>query len=665
MISAAFYVSNHGFGHATRVCALAEALGKWGIFCHIITDRPDFLFKTLNPHLHRLHKRRVDFGVIHKDNLQVDMEATKTELLWLLNERNRIVDMEVAFIRTNQVSFIISDASYLAGEIAVYAKIPCYLVSNFDWYYVYSGIFAGDSSMRPVVNTIRGLYQLMDMAVRLPFSTRDSISSCRNVVKAGVLARKPSGMADAFHQFDLPQESKILLVMFGGEGVLDLNYENLCKAFKGIVISTRAGVQAPNHHKADVDADFPALIKMADFILCKPGYSTFAEAVQESKFIIYCKRRDYPEEVALVEGLKHYPHALELPSLKLSTSAWEKLFTAIEPAAKSSKRFANSNNKIAGLIVKSYLQQQYPLAKLLSVFDVGTNNLNYALFDLNNDRVLHKTHLTTGLGKGFAKDMLSRASISRTINVSKPLFDLDACFSSQKVILATGITRMAKNAINLTTALYKASKIKPTTIPHPSEIRYGYHVARIWEASKGTNLAVDIGGATTEFIFFDKGTKYEGFSLDLGLLRLYETCKSINKAVANVRKGLKELPDKSVCRIIGIGLTYYYLALVVYRLHNPLENEVNGLAITRADLQKLLYQVQSGEEAEYLPYLLSPDYEPILKLSVVYSISLLDRFQLTEILVCTDGIAVGYGHWLYRQNSLKNNKKKKDNTEHN
>lgn len=659
MLTAAIYVSNHGYGHASRVCALAEALGNWGIFCHLITDRPAFLFRTLAPQLHCLHPRKVDFGVIHQDNLQVDLEATKSALLRIMNSRNRIMATEVDFIRQHHVDFIISDASYLAAEIALYAKIPCYLVSNFDWYYVYAGLFAKDRSMRPVLNTIRGLYQLMDMAFRLPFSTKASMSSCLKVIKTGVLARRLQDQPDLSTALNIPSASKILLVMFGGEGAMELDYEKLSENFPGIVISTRQGVKASNHRCVAVDADFTALIKLADIILCKPGYSTFAEATQASKLIIYCKRRDYPEEIALVEGLKHYPHACELPSLKLPARAWKKLFATLKPVTGHSTRFSNKNTEIAALLVKTYLDQQHSQAKLLSIFDVGTNNLNYALFDVATDRALHQAHLTTGLGKDFAEGLLSKSSIERTIRVSQPLFELDSHLASQKVILATGISRMAKNAEDFIHALQKAGKTVPMLLPYPSEIRYGYHAAVAWGTSKGTNLAVDVGGATTEFIFFAAGTKYEGLSLNLGLLRLHEDYQSTPQATAYIRERLKELPAKNLSRIIGIGLTYYYLALVVYQLQNPWENEVNGLILPKESLLKLHAQIRSGEEESYLPYLISPDYKDILDLSVAYTISLLDRFQHSEILVCTDGISVGYGHWLYHQKSLKDKQKKK------
>ena len=59
----AIYVSNHGFGHAKRMSALADEFGKYGIYCYIITNRPAHLFDYLNPQFYELHSVSLDFGI--------------------------------------------------------------------------------------------------------------------------------------------------------------------------------------------------------------------------------------------------------------------------------------------------------------------------------------------------------------------------------------------------------------------------------------------------------------------------------------------------------------------------------------------------------------------------------------------------------------------------
>ena len=47
MYQIAIYISNHGYGHASRMAALAEALIDFGQRIYICTDRPAFLFQNL------------------------------------------------------------------------------------------------------------------------------------------------------------------------------------------------------------------------------------------------------------------------------------------------------------------------------------------------------------------------------------------------------------------------------------------------------------------------------------------------------------------------------------------------------------------------------------------------------------------------------------------
>jgi len=51
--------------------------------------------------------------------------------------------------------------------------------------------------------------------------------------------------------------------------------------------------------------------------------------------------------------------------------------------------------------------------------------------------------------------------------------------------------------------------------------------------------------------------------------------------------------------------------------------------------------------------LLEESYLPVLKLSIIFNISLLDRFEVSEIIVCNSGISVGYANWLSAKKKRK------------
>lgn len=643
MLKFALYVSNHGYGHASRISALAEELLNFGVFCHIISAKPAFLYNNLDPNYFSLHNRSLDFGVVHGPNLVVDKEATISKMLKLLSMRNEIMEQELEFIRKEQIDMIISDAPFLCFDFASYAEIPAIAITNFEWHYIYKNLFADKRELLPVINTIWAMYQKAGAFLRLPFSTDESVAAYHGAVNCGLLARKKEHYTNMRKVWALDKQIKLLLVMFGGEGAMEMDYESLCAGFEGKVISTNTAVQAANHILVFPDDDFLDLVYNADYILCKPGYSTLAEAVQFGKFIIYCPRRNYPEEIALIEGLKDYPNCLELDSLMHKKDKWRRIFRGISPKPFRSKKYRNSNREIAGKVISAYLKETNS-DNLLSVFDLGTNNMNYALYDLPNNRVIHRAHVTTGLGIGFTGGLLNRGSIRNTKHSIEALMTIDSYIESRKSLLATGVCRHAENAGDVLLWATKKYGIQASIISTQDEIRYVKHAAMGLKGGEEDSIAVDIGGFSTEIIRLSADSRTKGISLNIGLLHLKEQFSDKQLDIhKEIDKQLALVPIDTSRRIIGIGLTFSYLAAVIYKLKHT--DSLHGLTISKYQLQSLIANIEAKNECEYLPWLLSPLYLPILKLSIAFCISLLDRFSASDIIVCIDGISVGFARW--------------------
>ncbi|MEN6445783.1 MAG: hypothetical protein ABFC98_07035 [Candidatus Cloacimonas sp.] len=674
MLHFALYASNHGFGHSTRLCALAEELINYGVFCHIISAKPAYLFNNLNPHYYVLHQRSIDVGVKHKEDLQVDLEKTVSSILDLLSQRNEIMEQEIEFLRREKIDCIIADVPYLVSDFAAYCQIPVFAVTNFEWYYIYKSLSVlpptdsaakkqisccdkaeYETSLNPVLNLIWSLYQRFDACFQLPLSTKDSMSAFKEVIHCGLLARKKERYNDIRQIYGWEKTTSILLIMFGGEGKLKLNYEELCKAFKGIVISSQTGVKAKNHFYVPMNADFLDLIYNANIILCKPGYSTLAEAVQMNKFIIYCPRKNYPEEKALIAGLKKYPNCLQIDSLQKETQEWKDIFNNIQVSKTHSKLFQNANQQVSALILQKYTQMISN--QLISVFDLGSNNLNYLLYDIQHRQIIHKTQLTTSLGKNFKNDQFSIRCLQRVQKIITPLLQTDAYLPSEKVLLATGVMRKATNATKLTDWIANNFGIKCKIISPQEEIRYVYYAAKHYESGEEASLAIDIGGFSTEFVNLNQTKTQPGYSLPFGLLTLlndrYKDSKEAKKYIENQ---LDSLPYEGSYKLIGIGLTYVYLAAVIYKCNYNEVDKLEGKTISKDALQQLSHFLDVNAEINYLPYLLKESYLPVLKLSISFTISLLDRFKTQEIIVCNSGISVGYANWYSDKKANKENK---------
>ncbi len=189
----------------------------------------------------------------------MNITETVNSLLELLYSRNEIMEREIEFLRQEKIDCIIADVPFLVSDFAAYCNIPVFAVTNFEWHFIYQSIFAeleqikeantaeNKKSLEPVLNLIWSCYQRFDECFRLPFSTEESMSAFPHFQSCELLSRKKEHYNNIRFRFNLKENTPILLVMFGGEGAMELNYAELCSAYEGIVISTQTGVQAENH----------------------------------------------------------------------------------------------------------------------------------------------------------------------------------------------------------------------------------------------------------------------------------------------------------------------------------------------------------------------------------------------------------------------------------
>ncbi len=652
MFKFAIYVSNHGFGHATRMAALAEEFNRFGIFTHVRSARPDFLFRELNPALSCKEDAICDVGVRHTKNLLPDLAETRSAILEIMNRRLEIIEREVEFLRRERIDLIIADIPWLPVEAGTYSGIPVFAISNFDWLFIYERLFVGERRTRPVLNTIFGLYQRVDRAFRLPLSSSSSMASFRNIEKVGLLALRKPVYGDLPSEYGLEPGKPILTCSFGGEGKLDIDLKQVCRAWPGYVFSSQM-ISVPNHIQVGNDADFADLVHGSDVLLTKPGYSSFAEALQDGKFLIYRPRENYPEEEVLIRGIARYPHQAKLDEFPRSVRAWKTLFKGIDLRETGKEKVANANARIAALMLQRFVELRYSKRKLTSVFDVGSNNLNYALCASDAPIPLHTAQISTGLGKNYqvSEDGSVRVPLADLKSFQKKMGDFlqyDAGIPSLKRAIGTGIHRKLDSGRQLS-EWFNCRKISFQVLSEKDETELAWLAARSLIAPNHTALSVDVGGFSTELSWGDDRKKHAGTSLHLGLLTLRQAAREGLSVAQTISEELQkhELPQPDL--VICIGLAATFLARIVKRERFFTPEALHGARISRQELLGFREKLASGEVAELLQSAMEPQAPDILELSALYYTLLLDKFSATEFLVCYYGISAGYNLWNKRQ----------------
>ncbi|KAH9305865.1 hypothetical protein KI387_010269 [Taxus chinensis] len=139
----AYYVTGHGFGHATRDVEVVRNLVEAGHKVHVVTGAPDFVF-TSEISSCNLYLRKVllDCGAVQADALTVDRLASLEKYSQTaVVPRASILATEVEWLKSIKADMVVSDVVPVACRAAADAGIRSVCVTNFRYLqleYIYS-----------------------------------------------------------------------------------------------------------------------------------------------------------------------------------------------------------------------------------------------------------------------------------------------------------------------------------------------------------------------------------------------------------------------------------------------------------------------------------------------------------------------------------------------
>ena len=219
----AYYVTGHGFGHATRVAEVVRHLIAAGHEVFVCSGAPQFIFELVVPEQSRelLHFRKVtiDSGALQKDALSVDCAASLAGYANL--DIEAIVAEEVAFLRDRRVNVVAADMPPLACAAARRAGIPCAVVTNFTWDFIYAEFASlvgevGGGDYSTMLEGIAAAYAQATVLLRLPGHT--PMPAFRRVEDVPLVVRLARRSRDEVRaQYGIAPDAKVVIFNFGGQ----------------------------------------------------------------------------------------------------------------------------------------------------------------------------------------------------------------------------------------------------------------------------------------------------------------------------------------------------------------------------------------------------------------------------------------------------------------
>ena len=350
-------ITNHGFGHATRAASVVAEIQRLcpEILVAMVTTAPRWLLESYvsGDFIHR--PRGLDVGIIQSDSITMDKAATLEKLQHIRAQERSLIASEVNFMQQNRVGLVLADIPPLAAKIAQAAGVPCWMMSNFGWDFIYQ---AWGGEFLEIADWIRGCFQQCDRLFRLPFhEPMSAFPSITDVGLTGGLPRFDLEQLRTTFNLTAPPERTVLLT-FGGLGLDQIPYQNL-QHFPDwqFITFDRQAPDLPNlrqvtdHQYRPVD-----FMPLCGRLVSKPGYSTFAEACRQNLPIITITRDDFAESPVLLAGIQDQAQHQILQPDDFFHGDWEFLHEAPQPPRQSEAVRTDGNQAIAAAVIQHLTQ---------------------------------------------------------------------------------------------------------------------------------------------------------------------------------------------------------------------------------------------------------------------------------------------------------------------
>ncbi|WP_199249367.1 glycosyl transferase [[Phormidium] sp. ETS-05] len=325
-------ITNHGFGHAVRAASVAGVLRQLypDITLIVTTTAPRWLLANYIPGDFIQRDRAFDCGVIQRDSLQMDLDATFAKLRQIRDNQQEIIAEEANFIRDSGVGLILADIPPLIAPIAAAAGVPCWMMSNFGWDFIYRP-WGGEFT--EIADWIGECFSQCDLLFRLPF--HEPMSAFSRITDVGLTGGKPRYSNEEMRSkwgLTAPKEKTILL-SFGGLGLEQIPYHNLARFPDWQFISFDDNAPQLSNLITVTGRDYRPVdfMPLCDRVISKPGFSTFSEACRLEVPIVSLTREGFAESPLLLEGIRNFARHQIITQEEFFQGGWEFLDQEMSP----------------------------------------------------------------------------------------------------------------------------------------------------------------------------------------------------------------------------------------------------------------------------------------------------------------------------------------------
>jgi hypothetical protein len=315
-----FYISGHGFGHASRAVELIDALTtrRPGLRVIVRTNaHPWPLERVRRPGI-EVQPFETDTGVAQISSLTIDEIQTATRAADFYRTFEDRVASEARYLKECEARIVVADIPPLAFAAAKAAGIPSVAVANFTWDWIYAYYPDFESRAPGVIGTISRAYHQGTLALRLPI--HGGFESMAVVEDIPLVARRSTrDPADTRRILRIDSDALLVLASFGGFG-LSIPDDRLS--------SSGLTVLAPPDRLPD-GLKHEDIVAAADVVVSKPGYGIVSECAAHRTPLLYTSRGRFAEYDVMVTEMPKIVRCRHITQEDLMAGNWTESVTAL------------------------------------------------------------------------------------------------------------------------------------------------------------------------------------------------------------------------------------------------------------------------------------------------------------------------------------------------
>ncbi len=355
----AYFITDHGFGHASRSAAVMAALESLvpAVRFELFTTSPRWLYEDSLNNTFGYHSVPTDVGLVQLSPLEEDLEATCRALQkWLPFDEALIQHLSDQVNRLG-CHLVICDISALGIAVARKAGIPSVLVENFTWDWIYAAYGSAFPEMNGFANDLKKQYDQADMHIQ----TEPLCNEIDGAIRLAPISRSPKTPPSIIrNQLNIPSHAKMVLVSMGGVPDRFRFLDQLPEAIAPFIVIPGSKHPAVSHRKViqlQAHSRFyhPDLLAAADLLIGKAGYSTVAEAYHAGVPFGYVARSQSPESPALEQFIETHMVSRPISAETYSDGRWLQKLPELLKLHKKIDCKENGADKAARLIADLYL----------------------------------------------------------------------------------------------------------------------------------------------------------------------------------------------------------------------------------------------------------------------------------------------------------------------